>query len=340
MTWLPDALLDGYQMRHLSLPVALRVTGDPDGPLTATLIRRAAPSRDRAYLYVHGWNDYFFQTHVADWANRVGYDFYALDLRRYGRNLHEGQLAGYVTDLDDYAQELDAAFAILRQHHRSITLVGHSLGGLVSALYADRRPGQLNGLVLNAPWLDMHVTELTRIVASPLIAGLAATRPTMALPVGNENDFYRRTLHVDLGGRWDYDLSLKSSERFQPRAAWLAAVIAGQGRVAQGLAIDTPVLVMMSSRSSTPKQWSEDLASEDIVLDVDKLAAASVRLGHCVTVVRIDGGVHDLALSSGPVSARAGAQAARWQRCYVEQSRDEHLYAEPGHDGRIRDGQI
>ena len=38
-------------------------------------------------LYLHGWNDYFFQTHVADYLTDLGYDFYAVELRRYGRSL-------------------------------------------------------------------------------------------------------------------------------------------------------------------------------------------------------------------------------------------------------------
>ena len=58
-------------------------------------------------LYLHGWNDYFFQTHVADALTAAGFDFYALDLRRYGRSLRRGQLRGFITDLDDYGQELE-----------------------------------------------------------------------------------------------------------------------------------------------------------------------------------------------------------------------------------------
>ena len=54
-------------------------------------------------LYVHGWNDYFFQTHLADHMADLGFDFYAVDLRRYGRSLRRGHLRGFITDLDDYA---------------------------------------------------------------------------------------------------------------------------------------------------------------------------------------------------------------------------------------------
>ena len=61
--------------------------------MVATLVRRAGGERSaHAVLYLHGWNDYFFQTHLADVLRRAGFDFYALDLRRYGRSLRLGQL--------------------------------------------------------------------------------------------------------------------------------------------------------------------------------------------------------------------------------------------------------
>ena len=61
----------------------------------ATLIRKTSDRRGRrAVLYLHGWNDYFFQTHLADYLSDIGYDFYALDLRRYGRSMRPGQLPG------------------------------------------------------------------------------------------------------------------------------------------------------------------------------------------------------------------------------------------------------
>ena len=54
----------------------------------ATLVQPACrAAHHRAVLHVHGFADYFFQTVAADcWVER-GYDFYALDLRKYGRSL-------------------------------------------------------------------------------------------------------------------------------------------------------------------------------------------------------------------------------------------------------------
>ena len=79
-------------------------------------------------LYLHGWNDYFFQTHIADYLSEIGYDFYALDLRRYGRSIRPGQLRGFITNLDDYSVELDAAADVIAADHDRLLLMGHSTG--------------------------------------------------------------------------------------------------------------------------------------------------------------------------------------------------------------------
>ena len=81
MTWDAD-LLEGYVSTELPLPDAPRMPGEPDDvKVVATLVRRDEPRRSRrAVLYVHGWNDYFFQTHLADEFAARGIDFYAVDL--------------------------------------------------------------------------------------------------------------------------------------------------------------------------------------------------------------------------------------------------------------------
>ena len=98
----PD-ILDGYERRTLVLDAPGRSYNG--APLVAgTLVRKAMRARhERAALYVHGWNDYFFHTHVVDWFDARGYTMHGLDLRRYGRSLADGQLAGYVDSLKDYS---------------------------------------------------------------------------------------------------------------------------------------------------------------------------------------------------------------------------------------------
>jgi alpha-beta hydrolase superfamily lysophospholipase len=110
VTWQPD-ILPGFEAQQLPLPNAAPAAGEPAGSaLCATLVRRYSARSRAALIYVHGWNDYFFQTHLAERIADLGVDFYALDLRRYGRSLQQGQMRGFVNDLDDYDAELGAAY--------------------------------------------------------------------------------------------------------------------------------------------------------------------------------------------------------------------------------------
>ena len=78
----PDVLGEPYLAETIALPP------DDEGPVVATLVvRRAEKPTDKAVLHVHGFCDYFFQTEYAEWWNDRGYDFYAVDLRKYGRSL-------------------------------------------------------------------------------------------------------------------------------------------------------------------------------------------------------------------------------------------------------------
>lgn len=316
--WADDRLLPGYQALTWPIQGAQLADGEPEGPLTATLVRRNAPRHARAVLYIHGWSDYFFQTHLADFWDRAGFDFYAIDLRRYGRNLRPGLFAGYVTDLDEYFAELDQAYAVIgADGHDLVTLNAHSMGGLVASLWAGRIGPGLNGVVLNSPWLDMSAPDLLRRAVMPLINSVAALKPTTVLQLP-DNGFYARTVFDDQDGEWAIRGDYKSNPAFLIRFGWGRAILRGQERVATGLGIPTPVLSMMSTRSNlNAAKWDQALNTVDLVLDVDRLAAISWRLGSVVTIVRIDKGMHDLVLSPRPVRDEVFAQMSRWLKVYV-----------------------
>ncbi len=315
-SWQDDRFLPGYRSRDLRLLAARRYPEESDGCLTATLVRRNRPRHPRAVLYLHGWNDYFFQTHLADFWDDLGYDFYALDLRRYGRSLHPGELPGYVDDLEDYDLEIDAAVDRLHRHHAQVVLCAHSTGGLVGALWAHRRPGLVTGVVLNSPWIDLQSSALVRAIAAPIVRSLATRAATWPIPA-RDNGFYGRALHTSHGGEWDWDLTVKTNPTQPVRSGWLRAVMDGHNRVSEGLQIDCPVLMLVSARSSFRRRWSDEPSRCDIVLDVERLAAQAPNLGRHLTLVRVEGGVHDLTLSAPPVRARFFDEVRRWEGAYL-----------------------
>src|SRR4051812_47929425 len=194
----PDVLGEPYLAETITLPP------DDEGPVVATLVvRRAAKPTGKAVLHVHGFCDYFFHTAYAEWWNERGYDFYAVDLRKYGRSLRPHQTPNYVTDLRQHFPELDAALHRVadRDGHDHVVISAHSTGGLISSLWANERKPELAGMVLNSPWLDMQGGALIRGIGTKVIKQVGALQPTRVIPrtIGGH---YGRSLHVDHAGEW------------------------------------------------------------------------------------------------------------------------------------------
>ena len=310
-TWTQDVLGPAWEKTTLALD------RDAEGPVVATLVR-SVPDPDRigsdagggptrpAVLYVHGFNDYFFQTHLAEQWIAHGYDFYALDLRKCGRSLRPWQTPHYCADLTEYAPELTGAAELIKGQlgHRRLVVMGHSTGGLTTSLWAHslRRESVVDALVLNSPWFDLNAPWFRRVVTTRLLDAFGPLEPRRVVSHGGSA--YSQHLHVAHGGRWDYDLSLKPAEGLLVRAGWLRAVRRGQARLAKGLDIAAPVLVCTASDSGPNTFDNPDLDRQDTVLDVRQISARARKLGPDVTVVRIPGGIHDLALSA------AGSRAA------------------------------
>jgi alpha-beta hydrolase superfamily lysophospholipase len=318
--WESD-ILDGFESLEIPLPEAARAPGASDEiELVATLVRRAGGERAaHAVLYLHGWNDYFFQTHLADAFSAAGFAFYALDLRRYGRSLRLGQLRGFIADLSEYDQEVSAAADLIAENHQQLTLVGHSTGGLTATLWAAAHPDRVAGVILNSPWLDLQGSAMVRALGGPMIDAVGGNRPTAALPLP-DSGFYARTIHADQEGEWDYDTELKTSPSPAIRVGWLRAVLQGHQKVAAGLGLPMPVLVMTSAKTDFARKWHDGLHDADTVLDVEQIARRATKLGRHVTIVKFDGGLHDLFLSRPAVRALVLDELVRWSGAYLRRA--------------------
>lgn len=314
--WRPD-ILDGYEATDLVLPDARPALGEPaDSALLATLVRRVPAGASRAaVLYLHGWNDYFFQTHLADRLASLGYDFFAIDLRRCGRSLRTGQLRGYIENLDDYDDELSRAADIIGTDHDRLIVVGQSAGGLIASIWAARRPERVHALVLTSPWLDLHRPVPVARAITGIIDVFAERMPTRALRLPDA-ELSVRNVHRDFGGEWDYDLTFKTTPSPPLRLGWLRAMRAGQARVAAGLGLPMPVLALLAAKHTVARRWRTELRTVDTVMDVDHIARRALQLGDQVTVIRLHGAMHDLLLSSGDVRERAFTEIARWCATY------------------------
>jgi alpha-beta hydrolase superfamily lysophospholipase len=305
--------------------ITIKCDDDDEGAVVATLVRRRQESQEsqkhaeRAVLYIHGFTDYYFQAHLADFYVNQGIDFYAIDLRKHGRSLLPHQTANFTRNLAEYFAELDAAMRIVRDEdrHTRVLVNAHSTGALTAALWAhDRRAdGLIDAMFLNSPFFEFNVPAATRRTLGPAMTALARSRPYALVPA-SLNQVYGRSIHADHDGEWRYDLAWKPLGGFPVRAGWVAAIRGGQARLRRGLDIPVPILVGTSGATYRSAQWSEAAHHADAVLNPVHMALWAPGLGRHVTLVRFDGGRHDLTLSRPPVRERVFAELATWLDAY------------------------
>lgn len=324
--WIPDVLGDEFEQLTLDLGT------DDQGPVVATLVR-ALPRRPGLWarasgrrplldgvdvLYVHGWSDYFFQKRLARFWTSRGARFFALDLRKYGRSLRDGQTPGYVADLAIYDEDIGAALEAMgrgeggAESARRLLLLGHSTGGLTLSLWASRHPGSADAVILNSPWLEFQFAP-ARAAIAPMVELQARLRPMEAAPQVDLGFYTRAQEEVaDPDDPMDVNPVWRPAQTMAVYAGWLHAILSGHKAVASGLSITAPVCVLLSARFVPPTRWSDDLTSADSVLVVDDIARAALRLGPSVTVERIDGALHDVFLSRHEAREDAYRRVDRW----------------------------
>lgn len=309
--WEPDtaALGPTFQTLTIALP--------SDDNIPFTLIRPAAQQDkvpDKGVLYVHGFNDYFFQAEMADSFAAHHMAFYAVDLPRYGRSLHAGQ---WICDarhgFDEYFPALDSALSVMhREGVTAITLMGHSTGGLICAYYMARRPSPLVGnLVLNSPFLAWNLGSLNSIV--PLASAAGALFPGIRVRQ-SPSDAYAYSLLDKYHGRWNYRTDWKQIHSPDVTLGWIRSVTRAQNYLKNHPgAIRVPTLLMTSARGFDGSAWAPAADSADAVLSPPAIRRIGVTLAaDGVTDLVVNGGLHDLFLSAPDVTRPLYRFLFRW----------------------------
>jgi len=281
---------------------------DYEGKVIATLIEKKAVSPSKkAFLYLHGFNDYFFQIHLADWANKLGMNFYALELRKYGRSILPHQKPNDFRDYHEYFEDIDSVINFINSTDKNENLVfmGHSTGGLLAALYADEHKNDhlIDLLILNSPFFEFNIPTALKKTFLPFMTAIGKYFHGIVSPVGLDKG-YGFSLHKSHFGEWDYDLSLKPDAGFKIHASWIRAIHLAQKKLQKGLDISCPVLVMYSAKSVKPGNYRPEMQSADSVLNVKEIETFSKGIGKQVQQASFDGGFHDLLLSSKEVQDR------------------------------------
>lgn len=298
-------------------------------------------------LYVHGYNDYFFQKELAEKADSAGYAFFAIDLHYCGRSLMPGDARGDMRNMREFFAELDYAVELARvitkEREESLALIseqadiadttgrerrlldvsrrayslpmvlmGHSQGGLLAAFYADHRPEEkFAALVLNSPFFDFNFNWLVRNLAIPVVSEIAMYLPDFSIgSSGNPN--YAYSLDKKYYGEWLYNTEWKSESRPEQFLGWVRAIHKAQQELHRGFHINSPTLVMHGDCTEKGEEWSENYMHCDGVLDVEHIEKWAPKVGPNVKTETVAGGLHDLFLSRKAVRDEAYAKAFRF----------------------------
>jgi len=310
-------ILPGFMAEDLSLP------NDYDGAVVATLVSKKAAGSTNAVLYVHGYCDYFFQNELADFYVNRGINFYAVDLRKYGRSLRTGAKFNYCRDMKEYYGELDMAIDLIRTRdgNTKLLLNGHSTGGLLATVYAhdSRTRGTIDALFLNSPFYDFNDVWTQELLAKYLIATVGLVTPDLIIPSSGLPLYGESVaLKYGRGGTATFNEDWKPVHA-NPivRAGWVRAIRMAQGRVHAGLAINVPTLLMRSDKSGGGAAYNPSYDNSDCVLDVAEISLYGGRIMDktkpaLLKEFAIQDGLHDLILSRSEPRADTYSKLVTW----------------------------
>ena len=285
---------------------------DYEGMVSAKVDFYEVEGAQTAVVYLHGYMDYFFQNHLADFFIDKGISFYALELRKYGSSIQKHQHKNFCKDIREYYEELSFVLKKAKaKGHDKIILHGHSTGGLIAThylLYAQDKE-LVSAAVLNSPFFAFNTSETLKKVLS-LVTPLGKFLPY--LPFTRLPSLYTESLHKDYRGRWDFNLTYKPIPSFVSYLGWMRAIFNAQQEIHKGSIEKIPALILHSDSSYFNSSWSEEAAHADAVLNVEDIDSYAKKIYKDVSVVSVEGALHDIVLSTDPVIDRYFSEISQW----------------------------
>lgn len=213
----------------------------------------------RTLFVVHGMSEHGARyEHVARTAAARGWNVLIADLRGHGRS---GGIPTHVDDFAQYVQDLDIVRERFGLVPHSTAVLGHSMGGLITARMLQQNPSAFSAAVLTSPLLAVKVP----ISPFTIALGRAAS---LVYPQAR----FRSRVDVQFTTRNREVLERRAADPYNNRsvtAAWFFAMEAALKSVwEQAARIACPLLLMQAGADQivdpdAARGWFDTLASSD-----------------------------------------------------------------------------
>lgn len=150
-------------------------------PLRVRVWQPEAPPRG-VIVITHGHGEHLGRyDHIATALCGAGFVTYTYDLRGHGRSGGKpGHSPTFLTYIDDLFRVHD--YATHQQPRRPLWLMGHSMGGLITLAYVERRAPQVAGVIVTSPLLKVkYAPPGWKVTMAQLLASVA---PSLTLSTG------------------------------------------------------------------------------------------------------------------------------------------------------------
>lgn len=260
----------------------------------------------KAFIWIHGMNDYFHHYHIADELLKNGFNVYAITLRNYPKGDTDRRYLFYTDDMGDYIEDIDLqlGWILANKSPKKVVLYGHSTGGLVSTAYMHegKHKDKINGVVLNSPFFDFHDSSMNEFILKNLIPIIALVSPRFVVKSG-ENELTGPDYFKDVLSRYHFNQNKKLTYPYHVFAGWINTVAKYHTKVQmQKIQIRMPILVLMSSKTNDTCKGVQD---GDCVLDVQEIKKYASTLGTSVKIQEYTDAIHDVLLSNDVVVKNA-----------------------------------
>lgn len=142
----------GYMVKPTTQVSKLKV----DDGVNLSVSKNFVESPKAAVIIVHGLCEHAGRyDYVASRLNDFGYSVYRFDNRGHGRS---GGERGYIDDYQIFIDDTEKIVSIAKKENPGIPLfmLGHSMGGFITAFYGVKYPGRLAGQLLSGAALTIQ----------------------------------------------------------------------------------------------------------------------------------------------------------------------------------------